>query len=333
MAYGFNVFDKSLDPIRRTEGRLVGDNIVRYVGTPSQGTILAAHTFVTGGTFNVFVDEIYMCASVDCEILINVINANGIEEFDAVTNRYKNLITNVENSWACNRMFLYNQTVQFVFQYFKASPTSIVFRAGYTGSRMFMNRNPYAKKVIKIIGDSIAAGADSSSTNAKPYGSWVSQVVYNHYGATLDVKGVQKSVGGLSAENIDKASITGDTYCQQASLVFIALGTNPDSSDEIYRTSINNILNRELVYHPGAWFILCAPIVKDSAGETQNVIYRGILQEIVGEKNNPRIKYLPFDDLGILPGVIPSNVHPNQDGHDDMFVFASNFLTTNNVVI
>lgn len=333
MAYGFNVFDKSLDPILRTEGTRVGSNIVRYTNTPSQGTILAAHTFVTGGTFNVWVENIYMSASVDCEVLVNVINANGIEEFDAVTNVYFNLKGGETFTWNCRRMFLYNQTVQFIFQNFPGSPSAIVFRASYEGYRMFMNRNPYAKKAIKIIGDSIAAGADSSSTNAKPYGSWFSQVVYNHYGPTQDVKGVQKAIGGLSAENIDKASITGWTYCQQASLVFIALGTNPDSSDEVYRNSINNILNRELVYHPGAWFILCAPIVKDSAGEAQNVIYRGILQEIVGEKNNPRIKYLPFDELGILPGVIPANVHPNQDGHDDMFVFASNFLTTNNVII
>lgn len=334
MAYGFLTNVRDTDTILRTEGTWVGASLGEYSNTPSLGNVLQSITFISGGTFNVWVKKLYINSTVDITILLNITNANGIQALDGVTLVYLKLKANQTYEYTMDRMLLYNQVLQFLFQeYASGTPAAVKFRVSYDGFRIMMNRNMYARRAIKFLGDSITAGANSTTSNTRPFGSWASQIVNNYYGATQDVKGINRAVGGTTAGDIDRASLTNWSYAVNANIVFIALGTNPDSTDQIYQDSINNILNREKVLHPNAWFIVCAPIVKDNAGEVQMVTYRGILQAIVAERANPRVLYLPYDELGILPGVIPSDVHPNQAGHDAMYDFARTFLIENNVTL
>lgn len=336
----FPVYNRDLDRILRTEGTKVGARIGDVTSaSPTQGTILMSTTFVTGGTFTKFIKRFYITASVDCEILLNIRLANGFvnesnQDLKGVTNNYIQLKADVMMVYEFNEMLLYNQVVQFIFQKYRgAGSGSVNLTVSWSGYEIFMNRNYFAPLGVKILADSIGAGANSSTTNTKPYGSWFSQIVFSHYGATQDVKGIQKAVGGVTASGIDQASMTGFSYCDNANLILIGLGTNPDTSDALFRSSIESIIARERVYHPQAWIVVCNPIVKDSAGEAQNVVYRSILADIVNDLANPRILLLPFEELGILPGVIPSDVHPNQAGHDAMYSFARTFLLANNVTI
>jgi lysophospholipase L1-like esterase len=329
-----------LERILRTEGTPSGGRLGEATNNaPSIGNVLLSRSFVTGGTFNQWIKQLYITTSIDCEVLLNIRLANGFlnasnQDLKGVTNLYLDLKAGVMQTLNLDTMLLYNQVIQFLFiSYKNGSSGPITITVSYSSYELFMNRNIYAPKAIKILGDSISAGANSSTTNAKPYGSWFSQVVFNHYGATKDVKGINKAVGGVTAEGMDRASITGWSYCDNADVVLVALGTNPDSSDTVFTNSIESILNREKVYHPNAWFIVCAPIVKDNSGEAQMVVYRTILQNIVASRSDPKTLYLPFENLGILPGVIPSDVHPNQAGHDSMYNYAKQFLITNNVTI
>jgi len=338
MAKGFPVDTNSLDTILRTEGAFVGTSIGEYSNTPVLGTVMLAQTFISGGTFSIHLQDLYLESNTDIRVLLNVRLANGFvsgsTDLDAATLTYIDLKAGIPFVYKANRMLLYNQVLQFIFQTFGSGTSSAIkFRVSYDGRRMIMNRNPYAPFAAKFIGDSITAGANSATTNDKPYGSWATRITYDHFGITYDIKAINKGVGGTTAYGMNQACLTGWSYVPNANIVFIALGTNPDTTDELFTTGINGILDRELIYHPGAWFIICAPIVKDNAGEAQNIIYRGLLQAIVTERSNAKILYLPFDSLGILPGVIPSDVHPNQAGHDAMYEYVSAFLTENGVTL
>jgi hypothetical protein len=81
---------------------------------------------------------------------------------------------------------------------------------------------------------------------------------------------------------------------------------------------------------------LCAPIRKnpiDGAPEAIMIAYRSILATIPSSYPAGTVLYMDTWAQSLLSGVIPSNVHPDQTGHDQMYSFMSAFLTANNVLI
>lgn len=337
----FPVTTRDRDRILQQEGVWVGGRIGDVtVATPNLGTIIMSTTYITGGTFNRWIHNLEVTASIDCEILMNIRLANGFVnesnlDLKGVTNKYLRLRANVTRIVKLDRMLLYNQVIQFIFQkYTNGASGALNLTVSWDAQELFMNRNMYAPYAVKILADSIGAGADSETTPDKPYGSHFSQVVFNHFGATYDVKGINMSVGGVTANGMNKACITGYGHVDNANLVMVALGTNPDANETVFGNAITAILNRERVYHPDAWQMVCAPIMKaNAAAEALMVTYRGVLQNIVQTRADPKLIYCPLDQLGILPGVIESNVHPNQSGHDMMYLLESDTITDNNVTL
>lgn len=336
----FPVNTRDRERILQQEGVWVGGRIGDVTNaSPAQGTVLMSTTYITGGTFNRWLSEVEVTATIDCEILMNIRLANGFVnesnlDLKGVTNKYLELQANVTKTVKLNRMLLYNQVIQFIFQkYRNGASGSLNLTISWDAHEMFMNRNMYAPYAVKGLGDSLLAGAGSATTTTKPYGAHYAQVVINHFGATYDVKGVNMAVGGVTAAGMNQQCTTGYGKCDNANLVIVALGTNPDTSDQLFGDSITAILNRERVYHPEAWQMVCGPAMKLGAGEAQMVTTREILQNIVDTRGDAKLIYCPVENLGVLPGVTESDVHYNQDGHDMVYLFESDTLTDNNVTL
>lgn len=337
----FPVDSRDIDRILRREGTKFSGRIGDVTqASPSLGTIFMSRTFVSGGTFNHWIKTLRITASVDCQFLLNIRLANGFVnesnlDLKGVYNDYINLRAGIEVVYQFDNMLLYNQVMQFIFQkYNNGASGAVNLVVTWQSYEIFMNRNMFAPLAIKFLGNSITAGANSSTTNLRPFGSWAQQLVHDKYGATQDVKGINKGVGGVTAAGMNQACITGWSSVDNANLIMIALGTNPDTSDDLFASSVNTILNRERALHPDAWQIVMAPIVKANSGEIQMQAYRQILQGIVASRPGQKVIYAPMEQLGVLPGVIPSDVHPNQDGHDDMADFLWNeVIQPNNITL